>query len=255
MSELLVCDTWPLVVQDGEGGYYHYVNARAGEVGRNAHCIRWLLHELALPLETVVEPFGGVGVFATVVQGALAPRTHRLYDIDPDCLRQLRQAFAATPGAWVVQADADEVIGSMSADLYLLDFPKFTVTDHVQWRTQLDRLFERKPKAVVWMDGASFGMQWHAARYGERFGEPVTGNADYARAMSTHIYRRYGYSLRAATVSRGCFYMAFTPDAPTDFPLCKFTTKGRALRPVGTRLVKADPPVLQRVTMQPAEVH
>jgi hypothetical protein len=186
MKELLVCDQWPLRLAEGEGGYYAYANSRSGEVGRNAWCIRWLLHELGLPTGlTAVEPFGGVGAFATVVQGVLRPRHHFIGEIDPDCLRQLQTAFGDRDGMYVLGLDAREAIGNVPGEFYLLDFPFFTLTRQDEWEEQLDRLFLKMgPQAVIWMDGASFGMQWHAGRYAARFGRPVTNCEDSTTAMS-----------------------------------------------------------------------
>jgi hypothetical protein len=230
---VLVCGEWPLLLKAGAGGYYHYVNKRAGEVGRNAHCIRWLLESLDLEIESVVEPFGGVGVFATVIQGVLHPTTHRLYDLDTDCLAQLRAAFEGTSGVTVEEGDAERTIGGESADLYLLDFPSpFTAMHFDRWAVQWERLIAQNPKAIIWMDGASWGMHWHAARYAQVLGRPVADSEDYARGMSDFLFDRYGYALRAATVSRGCFYFAATPGEVAEFPVQKFTTRGLALTPV-----------------------
>jgi hypothetical protein len=237
-TEVLVCNQWTLKLLGGEGGYYHYVNKRAGEVGRNAHCIRWLLEQLNMNVETVVEPFGGVGVFATVVQGVCSPKEHYLYDLDPDCLRQLRAAFADVPGVTVAKADATKTIGGQPADLYLLDFPSpFTALHIEDWELQLDRLFASNPGAVIWMDGASFGMHWHAHRYATALDYPVRNNRDYAKAISAYVHKHYGYAVEAATVSRGCFYFLLAPRPETiEFPVREFLTAGLELRPTRKRV-------------------
>ena len=241
VQTVMVCRRWPLRVTAGEGGYYEYMNERAGEVGRNAECIRWLLSSKPYDIRTVMEPFGGVGAFATVVQGALAPEQHWLYEIDEDCLRQLQMAFADRP-VNVAYGDANETIGSRPADLYLLDTPFYTVLHHEKWRPAWERMFALKPKLVIWMDGASFGMQWHAGRYGEAMGCEVANSEDYARATSRFIHERYGYAVRAATVSRGCFYFAVTEGPVDDFELAKFSTVGRSLTdPHG----KPEPPIIR----------
>jgi hypothetical protein len=229
----------------GNGGYYQYVNERAGEVGRNAHCIRYLLGELDDDFDTVMEPFGGVGVFGTVIQGVCKPSSHKLFDIDEDCLVQLQNAFEDRPGVEVAEGDAQETIGSEPADFYMLDTPFYTALRHEQWREAWERMFALKPKAVIWMDGASFGMQWHAARYAELMSYPILNNEDYARATSFFIHTRYGYAVRAATVSRGCFYFAVTEGPVSDFPLAKFSTKGRGLLFPGDKPVAPDPPEIR----------
>lgn len=234
--EVLVCDRWPLKLTGGKGGYYEYVNDRAGEVGRNAHCIYWLLEQLQPQARTVSEPFGGVGVFATVIQGFCQPEEHRIYDIDADCLRQLEQAFAGRPGVSVQKGNAWDTIGE-PADFHMLDFPFFTALHFDEWRPQLNRLFATKPELVIWMDGASFGMHWHAQRYAKLLEWPVRDNFSYACAISERVQREYGYAVQAATVSRGCFYFAFAPGESRQFELREFNTQGRALRSARDRVL------------------
>lgn len=237
MKSVLVCGKWPLALYDGTGGYYHYVNDRADEVGRNAHCIRWLLEEVNLDIRSAIEPFGGVGVFATVIQGVCKPDIHRLYDIDDDCLRQLRTAFCNHSSVRVDYGDARETIGGHAADLYVIDFPSpYTLLHREKWDTQWKRLLEpraNRPRLVIWMDGASFMMHRHTDLYSRLSGYPVKNQEDYARAVSHVMHKQYGYSLAAATVSQGCYYFAAVPGPVRDFEVRRFTTKGCALQPVG----------------------
>lgn len=218
LKTALICGKWKLPILEGEAntlpsgakGYYEYINKRPAETGRNALCIEWLLQGLP-KYTTVLEPFGGVGVFATIVRNMLRPTRHQIYDIDDDCLRQLRNAFTHPArrfnrGVTVAHADARYILRKRSARIYLLDFPFQTITLYLEWEEEWQAIFAKKPRAVIWMDGAARYMHFHKERYSARFGQVVNSQEDYARAMSRFMYERHGYSITKCAWSIGCFY-------------------------------------------------
>lgn len=217
MTSILLCDKWELPLRPGLGGYYEYANGRTSEVKRNARCIEFLIGALGvLRNGIVVEPFGGVGAFATVAQGALEPVGHAVYDIDPDCLAQLAAAFGGRAGMHIAYGDAQETIGRRDSGLTILDFPFYTASRHVHWEAAWKRLLlQRDTGAVIWMDGASKYLHLHAQRYADMLGYPITAGPErfrqYAEATSRFMYQHYGYSIKQATYSGGCFYFGAAP--------------------------------------------
>jgi hypothetical protein len=162
----------------------------------------------------VVEPFGGVGVFSTVAQNVLKPSSHFIYDIDPGCVTQLNNAF---PGH-AFYRDAKDVIGKTDGDIFILDFPFMTIKSMNAWYDNIKELFTlTKPKAVIWMDGASRYLHFHKERYAAIFGRPVQTIQDYTHGMSEFLYSNYGYSITDMAGQHACSYFLIQrqyPDIP-----------------------------------------
>lgn len=223
MRKAIVCEKWELPIKEGEGGYYEYANGRHMETAKNALCVEYLLGKVNTKptlLErfrpkslTVLEPFGGVGVFATIVQNVLHPDRHLIWEWDKDCVEQLRFALANSC-AKIHNGDAWDIIGTVDADVYVLDFPFCTIYYFEGMKHHWDSIFKDRPKAVLWMDGASRYLHFHKERYGKVFGKTIKTPEDYAQAMSDWYYERYGYTVNNAAYSHGCFYFLATTDKP-----------------------------------------
>lgn len=213
----VVCEKWELPIKEGEGGYYEYANGRHMETAKNALCIEHLLHKVPDGI-SVIEPFGGVGVFATIVQNVTKPTSHKIWEWDKDCVEQLRSAFGSTTGVKVHHGDAWDIIGEFDADLYLLDFPFCTIKSFEKMKPYWDEIFSLGVEYVLWMDGASRYLHFHKERYSEVFGTKIETPEDYAQAMSDWYFKRYGRSINNAAYSHGCFYFLASADErkPTD---------------------------------------
>lgn len=217
-QKLRLCGKWdfPLLpghansLPGGAKGYYEYANDRWNEVDRNARCIEWLVEGMPSHMN-VMEPFGGVGAFATVIENTIHPKTHIIHDIDKDCLIQLEHLFENNNAVLVSRGDAKEIIGKGYTDFAMLDFPFMTIMRWPEWEEQMKLLFQRNPKYVIWMDGSSRYLHFHKERYEKLFGGIVVGPESYAKQMSYFLYERYNYSISAYTHSQGCFYFRAEP--------------------------------------------
>jgi hypothetical protein len=136
-----------------------------------------------------VEYFGGVGLFSTVVREVLHPREHRAFDLDADCVAQLR----TIPGVEAAQGDAHETMGTVDAELVVLDFAYATIKHHMDW--PWERVVERAPRFIVFSDTALRRLGLHRALYSKLLGSPVVSHEDYCRAYSRFLWARYGYSV------------------------------------------------------------
>lgn len=236
MRTALVCNKWQLPVLEkevvtlpgGAKGYYEYINDRPKETGKNVLCIEDLLQHLPKGL-SVVEPFGGVGVFATAIQGVLKPKNHFIGDIEDNCLDQLMQAFAQTPGVKVEHSDAKETLGKIKADIYVIDFPFMTIKRYSEWEEQITNMFKSNPTAVIWMDGASRYLHFHKERYGEIFGGVVEDIEDYTYGVSQYIYDRHDYSITHMSWQHACSYFMFEKKEPGKITFKKFTDGEKGL--------------------------
>lgn len=183
MTQTLVCGEWPLELQPGTGGHYQYLSTASS---KNASCFAHLVKDLPQGL-SVVEYFGGVGQFSTVIQQLLSPSRHHAFDLDLDCVRQLQ----TIPGILAAQGDAKETMGTIPSDLVVLDFAYATIKHHDDW--PWGKTLIEHPRYVVWSDTAARRIGLHRALYSKIFGTPILGNEDYYRAYSWYLWTRYGY--------------------------------------------------------------
>ena len=185
----LVCDRWPLPLKQGRGGFYAYLKTASA---KNAACFLHLASDLPTGLH-VVEHFGGVGQFGTIIQQAIHPRRHLIFDIDTDCVAQLKSAFAQSPNVHAGFGDAKELMGNVEADLVVLDFPMATIKHHSEWPWQ--RVMETHPRYIIWSDTALRRLGLHRATYTKLFGSPIHSHEDYVQAYSRFMWITYGYSI------------------------------------------------------------
>lgn len=183
-STVRICDRWDLPLLEGKGGHYRYLDTASQ---RNAACFLELVERLQV--SSAVEYFGGVGIFSTVIQQVLRPFQHWVFDLDPDCVAQLRTIprIQAAPG------DAHETMGSISAELVVCDFPVCTLRTVDEW--PLSRVIATRPRYIVVSDTALRRLGLHRALYSRLAGEPVVSFEDYVRVYSKHMWSRYGYSV------------------------------------------------------------
>jgi hypothetical protein len=166
----LILNEYPFELIPGEGrnmegggvSYYDYINKRPTETGKNVQCIAWLLKDLKKGM-SVWEPFGGVGVFATAVQEILKPKAHVIHEIDETCLLQLEHALSKYNVA-IDKQDATKVLGTQYADVFVVDFPLFSMLRYLKgrWEPELRRMTLQRPKAIIMTDGSScrYHLQW-----------------------------------------------------------------------------------------------
>jgi hypothetical protein len=182
-----VCGRFPLVLQPGSGGFYGYLHTASS---KNAACFYQLVKDLPTGM-SVVEHFGGVGMFTTIIQNILKPSSHLAMDLDKDCAMQLRSLLGEEYSS---QMDAKEGMGKWKADLIVCDFPNYSIKQIDQW--PWDRVFAQNPRYVVWSDVALRRLGLHRAFYSRIFGSDIYSHEDYVHAASREMFRRYGYTIR-----------------------------------------------------------
>lgn len=206
-----VCGKYPLEVispvseeQLTEHSFYRHF-PKFGE--RNARCFEHLIEGLPEGM-SVVEHFGGIGMTGVIVENALKPREHKIFDVDDYCVRQLKHTF----GEKAQYGDAKEVMGTVPADLITLDFPAFNAFREPLW--PLDRVFAVKPKYITLADIARQRIGLHRELYSRLFERPVHTNEDYIEAISNRWYKKYGWAVRKCA-SHIHSVMLLTEGAPT----------------------------------------
>lgn len=184
MSTVQICDRWELPLLDGSGGHYQYLDSISK---RNAACFLELVD--GLHIESAVEYFGGVGIFSTIIQQVLHPYRHSVFDLDADCVAQLR----TIQGLQVAQGDAHETMGTATGDLVVCDFPVCTLRTLPEW--PLERIVALHPRYIVVSDTALRRLGLHRELYSKLSGEPVFDLDDYVKVYSESIWKRCGYSV------------------------------------------------------------
>jgi len=183
-SVVRICGKWEMALLDGKGGHYRYLDTASH---RNAACFLHLIEGMSI--QSVVEHFGGVGIFSTVVQKVLHPHQHWAFDVDPDCVRQLQsiEGLVATDG------DAKETMGTIEAELVICDLPVSTMrtVDEWPWR----RVAALRPRYIVVSDTAFRRLGLHRALYGRLASQNIHTFPDYVNAWSRLFYEKYGYSV------------------------------------------------------------
>ena len=99
MKSVSICNRWEMPLLEGKGGHYRYLDTASQ---RNAECFLHLVEALspeAPRVDSVVEYFGGVGIFSTIIQRTIHPLQHWAFDVDLDCVRQLQTCLLYTSDA------------------------------------------------------------------------------------------------------------------------------------------------------------
>lgn len=198
-----VCGKYPLELLRLKGQNQHSYFKYLDKAEKNSLCTEQLLFRVPKEI-SVIEHFGGVGMTGVMIQELIQPTRHRIYDIDPDCVTQLKFVF---PGK-ADYGDAKELMGTMYADLITCDFPNFTFNHKDEW--PLERLFSIKPRYVIMADIARQRIGVHRQMWTKLFKRPIVHYEDYLIALSDFFHDNYGYSIELA-VSHVHSFLLITP--------------------------------------------
>jgi len=182
-----ICDRWEMPLIEGKGGHYRYLDTASQ---RNAACFLELCNHMEVPaIHSVVEYFGGVGIFSTIIQQLFQPFEHHAFDLDPDCVAQLK----TLPGIQAAVGDAHETMGSIPADLIVCDLPVSTLRSIDEWPWV--HVAIHKPRYIVVSDTALRRLGLHRALYSKFAGSTVHSFEDYVKVYSEYMWKHYGYSI------------------------------------------------------------
>jgi hypothetical protein len=195
MRTALLCNKWKLPLLEGEEGYFK--DLKFQYLNRRCLCLEWLFQN-AETGPTAVDYFGGVGILETVITNMVKPVEFDIYDIEEDCIRQLRNAF---PNANVQYGDATKtMINSKHYDLALIDHPYLTPKRWPDWDTEFDGVFGMQPKLVE-IAIAVRRLPLLMEVYGKILNHTITDIPSYVMGISKRLHSRYGYSIvRAASL-------------------------------------------------------
>lgn len=193
----------PLDGRPGELAYWHYL----GDADKHNRCFRRSIDGLPEGM-SVVEHFGGVGMFAMIIRNVLKPSSHKIFDMDANCIKNCQHNL----GNIVEYGDAKTLMGTIPADVIVLDYPNFTMNKLPEWDEALKRAFASNPKYLTFTDIANQRIGLHRDLYSKLVGHRIHTTEDYINALSQMFYERYGYSIRRAAHDHKATYILFTPD-------------------------------------------
>jgi len=229
----------PQLMPDGDYSYYQYLNKRWQETGKNVLCQEYLLRE-HMHVDVLAEPFGGCGVFSVALQHVVKPKHHLIGELDDDCVNQLKFCMADYPNVVVSKEDAHERLGVMPADIYVCDFPFFTLIQHDsgKWVKEMTRMVSHNPEAIIITDGSSCRWHFTAKNLAKRGYEVTNDRESYAPVFSDYFQEHYGYRVTAMAYHGTCFYIKIEPESSVDLrPISyKKIVAGegyKGLRPIG----------------------
>ena len=199
----------------GSRGFFYYLQKKPLDLDKNARCFDLMLDQavasgLPNPLR-VVEFFGGIGSFATVVQERLRPREHFIWDLDPFCARHLKRAFEKRSGVTVTEGDAyaQAPLAVTPDTLLVADFNTFSVMYMTKERpeaTALGAALAAHPRWVVFTDSAVNKFHLNRVPYERVFGREIRSMEEYGAALSEYLSQRWGYRIISSAGHRNATY-------------------------------------------------
>lgn len=203
MAKVMVCNKWELPLTDGKTGYFEWI--KRPQAGKMALCKEAIISGIKIPINSVTECFGGIGVSTTIIQNLVNPSRHRVYELDEDCYWQLNAAF---PNCEVLLGDAIELLKQEEdTELFMLDFEYYTV-NHKQWDPLWDAIYTKQPLGVIWLDTAAHYMHLHKKLYGSILDYEIEKTSDYYDGFSRMIHKKYGYSIVKRFSASGVNFLA-----------------------------------------------
>tara|TARA_R100000808_G_C2153219_1_gene163265 strand:- start:2113 stop:2868 length:756 start_codon:yes stop_codon:yes gene_type:complete len=204
----------PKQMPDGDYSYYQYLNKRWQETGKNVLCQQFLLSEHAGQEIKVDEPFGGCGVFSVAIQEMLKPAKHVIGELDLECLHQLHYCTREYKNVEINHSDAHLTLGLEPADIYVCDFPHFTLIKYLNghWKQEMERMISHKPRAIIITDGSSCRWHFMVKHLKGRGFAAGEDRESYAKCFSAFFQNRYGYRVTAMAYHGTCFYIKIEPE-------------------------------------------
>jgi hypothetical protein len=202
VAKVMVCDKWELPLTEGKTGYFEWI--KRPQAGKMALCKEAIIGGIKIPINSVTECFGGIGVSTIIIQNLLKPAYHCVFENDEDCYKQLKSAFENVD---VQLGDALELISETQSELYMLDFEYYTV-NHTQWTPLWDAIYAKNPMGVIWLDTASHYLHLHKKLYGSILDYEVASSKDYYDGFSRMIHQKYGYSIVKRISASGVNFLA-----------------------------------------------
>lgn len=165
-------------------------------------------------IDSVFEPFAGMGAHALMLEDLFKPGVHVVRDYAPEAVEHMKRVLP--PNVTVVQADAYDPKNHDSAGLVAMDFGDLTVVRSQPGTPRgdlLERTFALEPMAVTITDIAGPLLHLNRKHYEREMG-PGTADtyAEYLRSFADHLAGRYGYVLHQANFTRWSCVMAFVPE-------------------------------------------
>ena len=220
-----VCNEWTLTfnklkseedVSLHNRSYLHYAAQHSDMVAAKCWATKWLLENIIDTSKeySAREYMAGIGIQTLLIQKLFKLEHHIIGELDEGCVSHLLDnEWDVTPV--VRHQDASKAVQENdNSDLKFLDLPNSSILKiTTQWKDIFYKLFESKPKLIVWTDtSVTYPMSIHGEKYGKILSAEIRDKYDYVNAYSAWLFRNFGYSIkRAAFRGNNAVYFAAVP--------------------------------------------
>lgn len=224
-----ILEKWTMNLPDptpGEPWWLDWAIRSPREAGRHVQALEKATLAVAreaylsgVPVESVWESFGGLGVQALMVEEFLSPEKHTVCDYSPSAVLHLAQELPHHVDVEV--RDAYQPGASLPpADFYALDFGDLTahkLKPGQRHRALLDQVVENQPRFFTLTDISCRYLHLHRESYEDLLGPGTCESYDvYLLALCAWVARTYGYVLVEGYSHRWSTVMVFSRDVGSE---------------------------------------
>jgi len=220
-----ICDRWDMELPEStteNKWWFDWAIAAPKHAGDHLTCSLRTFEAIAAcydrdEIDSIWEPFGGIGAHALMLEELFDPMVHRVADYASEAVEHMKRVL---PPILVEQADAYDGQPIGRYDLFALDFGDLTVFKAQPGTPRgklLDQVFGLQPKAVTITDIAARYLHLQKRSYEPLLGEGCCDSyEEYLERFSRLLEDRYGYVLLEGNYTRWSTVMAFVPEGVAD---------------------------------------
>jgi len=231
-----ICEKWdlPTPVAKHNEWFADWALRKPNEVSRHITMGYHALHEvhsLGLEIDSVYEPFGGIGAQALIIEDMWPTARHYIRDNSWSAVSYLAENLPRRGGLVVMGGSSYDPRNFVRADLQVADVGDLTA---VKWTQKpvdawLKHTFSSGAKAVILTDIAGRLLHLHRKTYSKALGKPIRWYSDYLLATGEYVKDRFGYTATKSFYHHWSSITVFTPESPDPHQIISCPTEPQGL--------------------------
>lgn len=194
-----ICEKWdlPTPVAKHNEWFADWALRKPNEVSRHITMGYHALQEVrSLDIQSVYEPFGGIGAQALIIEDMWPTARHYIRDNSWSAVSYLAENLIPRPGLVVMHGSSYDPINFVKADLQVADVGDLTASRWTQkpYEAFLEHTFSSGAKAVILTDIAGRLLHLHKSTYSRLLGQEITNYNEYLYAQGSLVEDRFGYT-------------------------------------------------------------
>lgn len=208
--------------------YTVFVRDKSNQVELERKCFQYILNRIAwqkTPPPNVWELFGGIGLFASLVQPLWRNENYTSWDNDSACVKMIHAKY---PHINARQCDSFNSTPPDKCDIITADFNSFTLLKFVrqpQYYHLVTRIFSLKAQWIQITDSAINKLHLNKSVYSTVLKKEVSTLSDYIAGLTDTIAIPFGYNYTACVYHFGASYILFERGKPTLEPIPPYKVK------------------------------